>query len=106
MTYISYELNYGYHLRIFYKKDIDLRSKSKAADELTKKLRNLMVTYRENVQHAQKLQKQVYNKGTKPKNFAFGEKIWLNRMYIKTKYNQKLEIKLFGSFRVLYLVDN
>ena len=53
--YISYELNYGYHLRIFYKKDIDLRSKSKAADELTKKLRNLMVIYRKNLQYAQKL---------------------------------------------------
>lgn len=32
------ELNYGYHLRILYKKDINLRSKLKSADELLTEL--------------------------------------------------------------------
>ena len=57
MEYMSFELNCGYYLRVFYKEDIEPRSKSKVADKLTKKLRNLMAAYRENLQHAQEMQK-------------------------------------------------
>ena len=53
--YMLFNLNCKYHPYVSYENDIDLRSKSKAANELTKKLRNLMATYRENLQHAQKL---------------------------------------------------
>ena len=42
IEYTPFKLNYGYHLRISYKEDVDPRSRSKAADELTKELRNLM----------------------------------------------------------------
>lgn len=33
-----------------------------------------------------------------------GEKIWLNKKYIKTKQNQKLEKMFFGPFHVLHVV--
>ena len=49
MGYTPFELNCRYHLRISYEEDVDPRSRSKAADELTEKLRNLIATYRENL---------------------------------------------------------
>ena len=102
MGYTSFKLNWGYHPRISYKENINLCSRSKAADELTKELRNLMAAYRKNLQHAQEPQKQAHNKGTKPRSYALGEKVWLNSKYIKTKRNWKLEAEFFGSFRVLH----
>ena len=104
--YTSFELNYGYHLCVSYKEDVDPCSRSKAADELTKELRNLMAIYRENLQYAQELQKRADNKRTKPRSYASGEKIWLNSKYIKTKCNWKLEAKFFGLFQVLHLLDS
>ena len=104
--YILFNLNYGYHPHVSYKKDVHSRSRSKAANNLTKKLRNLMTAYRENLQHVQELQKRAYDKGTKPKSYALSEKIWLNSKYIKTKHNWKLEAKFFRFFRVWHLVGS
>ena len=106
MGYTPFELNCRQHPCISYKEDINPRSRFKAADELTQKLRNLMVIYRKNLPHAQKMPKQAYDKGIKPKSYAFGRKIWLNSKYTKTKYNRKLEVKFFGPFRVLHLLGN
>ena len=99
-----FELNYGYHPWILYEEDVNLHSQSKSADKLSAQLRELMIICRENLHHAQELQKQVQDKGVKPQNYAPGKKIWLNNKYIKTKRNQKLEVKFFGLFRVFYLV--
>ena len=104
--YTSFKLNCKYNPRIFYKENIDPRSRSKATDELTKKLRNLIAACRENLQHAQKLEKQAHNKRTKLKSYASSEKVWLNSKYIKPKYNRKLEAKFFGLFQVLHLVSS
>ena len=46
------ELTYKYYACISYEKDINPRCKSKVADELTKKLGNLMAAYKENLQDA------------------------------------------------------
>lgn len=46
-----------------------------------------MTIYWENLQHAQEFQKWAHNKGKKPKSYALGDKVWLNRKYIKTKQN-------------------
>ena len=73
--YMPFELNYRYHPGVSYKEDVDPRFRSKATDELTEKLRNLMAVCRENLQHAQKLQKRANNKGTKPRNYALGKKV-------------------------------
>ena len=104
--YTPFELNCGYHPRVSYKEDVDPRSRSKAADELTEELRNLMAACRKNLQNAQELQKRAHDKRTKPRSYAPGEKVWLNSKYIKTKCNQKLEAKFFGLFQVLQPVDS
>ena len=106
MTYTFFELNYGYHLCVSYEEDVDPYSRSKAADELIKKLRNLMAACRENLQHAQELQKRAYDKRTKPRSYAPSKKVWLNSKYIKTKRNRKQEAKFFGPFRVLHPVGS
>ena len=61
-----------------------------------------MTVCRKNLHHAQKLQKQAYDKGTKPRSYVLGDKVWLNSKYIKTKQNWELESKFFGSFQVLH----
>ena len=55
----------------------------------------------ENLHHAQELQNRANNKGVKPKNYAPGDKVWLNNKYLKTKQKRKLEAKFFGPFWVL-----
>ena len=49
MGYISFELNGGYYSYVSYKENIDPCSKSKAANELAEKLRNLIAAYRKNL---------------------------------------------------------
>ena len=65
-----------------------------------------MTACRENLQQAPELQKQVHDKGTKPRSYAPSEKFWLNSKYIKTKCNRQLEAKFFGAFQVLHPVSN
>ena len=103
-NHTPFELNCGYHPRVSFKKDTNLCSQSKSIDKLSAKLQDLMTVCRENLHHAQKLQKQAYDKGVKPRSYASGDKVWLNSKYIKTKRNRKLEAKFFGPFRVLHLV--
>ena len=73
--YTPFELNYGHHSHVSYKEDVDLYSRSKATDELTEELRNLIAVCRENLQNAKKLQKRAHNKGTNPRSYAPGKKI-------------------------------
>ena len=62
----SFKLNCGYYPRVFYKEDLDPRSKSKIAEKLFFELRNLMAVCQQNLYHAQELQKRAHNKGVKP----------------------------------------
>ena len=50
--YTPFELNCGFHPRVSYKEDVDPRSKSKTADQLTTELHNPISVCRENLQHA------------------------------------------------------
>ena len=93
-----FELNCSYHLQMSYEEEVDPRSQSKSADELSKELRELMVVCRENLYHAQKLQKRAHNKGFKPRSYVPGKKVWLKSKFVKTKRNHKLEAKFFGLF--------
>ena len=99
-----FELNCGYHPRVSFKKGTDPCFQSKTAEELSSELRELMSVCQENIHHAQELQKRAHNKGVKLRNYAPGDKVWLNSKYIKTKQNRKLEAKFFGPFRVLHPV--
>ena len=55
IQYTSFGLYYRYQPRISYKKNVNPQSRSKRANELTKKLRNLMAICRENLQYTQEL---------------------------------------------------
>ena len=89
---------------MLYKDNVDLQSKSKSADKLSAKLRELMIVCQENLHHVQEFQKRAHNKATKPRRYASGNQVWLNSKYVKTKQNRKLEAKFFGPFQDLYLV--
>ena len=64
--HILFELNCRYHPCVSYKKDLDPRSKSKIAEELSFKLQNLMAICPQNLYYVQELQKQAHNKSVKP----------------------------------------
>ena len=84
-SHTPFDLNCGYHSRISYKEEVNLRSKSKSADKLSVELKELMIVCRENLHYTQKLQKRAHDKGVKPRSYAPGNKVWLNSKYIKTK---------------------
>ena len=73
-----FELNCGYHPRMSYKEDVDLYSQFKSVDKLSAELRDLMIVCRENLYHAQELQKRAYDKGVKPWSYASNRKVYLN----------------------------
>ena len=104
--YTPFELNGDFHPRVSYQEDVNPRSKSKTTDQLGTELDTLMSMCRENLQHAQELQKRYHNKHAKPRSYALDDKVWLNSQYIKTKQNRRLEFKFFRPFRVLHPVEN
>lgn len=85
--YISFKLNCDYYLWMLYKDNIDPRSKSKFADKVSAKLRELIIVCQKNLHCAQKRQKRTYNKSIKLKSYAFSNKALLNSKYIKAKKN-------------------
>ena len=99
-----FKLNYGSHLHVSFKKNTNFCSWLRTADKLSAELNRLMIVCKKNLHLAQKLQKQAYNKGVKPKSYAPRNKVWLNSKYLKTKQTQKLDAKFFRPFWVLYLV--
>lgn len=48
----SFELNYSYHSRAFYKENIDSRSQSKSANEIVIELQYLIVVSKNNLEYA------------------------------------------------------
>ena len=102
--FTSFELNYGYHPRVFYEEDLDPRSKLRIVEKLSSKLRELMTVCQQNLYYAQELQKRGHNKGVKPQSYALGEKVWLSSKCLKTKQNHKLEAKFLSPFQVLHPV--
>ena len=90
--HMFFKLNCGYHLKSFYKEDVNPCSQSKLANKLATELRKLITIYIENHQYTQELQKRYHNKHAKLRSYALGKKVWLNRKYIKTKQNCKLEL--------------
>lgn len=74
-SHTLFKLNCGYYLCISYKKDIDLRSKSKSVKELSTKLGKLIIICQENLYYAQKIGKQAYDKVIKPRSYISNNKI-------------------------------
>ncbi len=50
-----FELNCGYHPRVSFEEDVDLRSRSRSANKLAEELRELMEVCCQNLFHAQEL---------------------------------------------------
>ena len=75
-NYTPLKLNCRFHPRVSYKEDINSRSKSKIVDQLATELQTLMSVCKDNLQHAQKLQKCHYNKYAKPRSYTPGDKSW------------------------------
>ena len=103
--YTPFEFNCRYYSSVSYKKDLDPRSKSRTAKELSSELPELMIVCQQNLHHIQELQKRSHDKGVKPQSYAPGEKVWLSSKYLKAKRNHKLEVKFLGLFRVLHPVS-
>ena len=83
--HMLFELNYGFHPRVFFEDDIDPHSRFCSANKQIKELRKSMDICQQNLLHAQELQKKLHDKGVKSQNYAPEEKVWLNSKYIKTK---------------------
>ena len=47
--HISFELNCDFYPRVFYKEDLNARSRSKTADQLAIELQTLIFVYKENL---------------------------------------------------------
>ncbi len=96
--HIAFELNCGYHPRVFFEENINPRSRSRSANKLAEELKELMEVCCQNLLHVQELQKKAHDKRVKSRSYAPGEKVWLNSRYIKTRRNKKLESKFFRPF--------
>ncbi len=103
-SHTPFELNCGYHPRVFFEEDVDPHSRSRFANKLTKELRELMKVCCQNLLHIQELQQRAYEKGITSRSYAPDKKVWLNSKYIKIKKNKKLKSKFFGPFQVLHTV--
>lgn len=84
ISYTPFKLNYGYYLRISYKKDVNLQLKLKATNKFFAEVKILLSVYKKNPYHTQKLQDLAHDKIVKVKNYTSGNKIYFNRKYIKT----------------------
>ena len=57
-----FELNCGYHPKVFFEEDVDSRSKSYSTNKLVEKLRKLIEICYQNLFYAQELQKKPMTK--------------------------------------------
>ena len=94
----QFELNCGYHPRVSFEEDVDPHLRSRYANKLAEKLRELIEDCYQNLFHVQELQKKAHDKRVRSRSYASSKKVWLNSKYIETKRNKKLETKFFGPF--------
>lgn len=57
IVHMFFELKHGYNPYVFFEDEVDFYSKSCLANELTKKLRKLMLICQQNLFHSQNVQK-------------------------------------------------
>lgn len=99
-SHIFCGLNYNYHLCVFFENKVDSYLKSLLANKPTKKLRNLILVYQQNLFHIQELQKLTYDKSVKSRSNVLDKKVWFNGKYIKIEQNQMFKAKFFGLIQV------
>lgn len=74
-----FELNCGYYLHMFFEENINFYFCPKIGLKLAIELQKLFIICHKNFYPNQKLQKWAYKKGVKFRNYAIGEKVWLNK---------------------------
>ncbi len=99
-----FEALLGYHPRMSYKDNCDLRSKSLTIDENAVILRDLMKELKVKLTESQALQALYHNKHVKKRNCWPGNSVWLSGKYIKTKKNPQLKHKYLDPFEILKAV--
>ncbi len=104
-SYILFKYNCGYHLKVFFKEDVDPYLRSRCTNKLVQWLRELIKVYCQNLLYAQELKKRAYDKRVKSCSHTQDEIVWLNSKYIKTKRNKKLENMFFKPFKVFHAVE-
>lgn len=72
ISYKSFELNYKFLPKVFFKKDVDLCFKSKSTDKVVTALYKLRCIYRKNFQYIQELPKRFYDQYFKPQSYTSG----------------------------------
>lgn len=70
-----YKLNESYYPHMFFEKNTNFYSYFNITKKLAVKVYKLLIFYFQNFYHAQKLEKQVFNKGVKPKSYALNDKV-------------------------------
>ena len=73
--YTLFELNFGYHRKVFFEEDIDPHMKSCSTNKLAEELRELIKVCCQNLLHAQELQKRAYDKRVKNCSYAPDKKV-------------------------------
>lgn len=105
ISYTPFELNCSFHLRVFYKKNVNFCSQSKTSNQLATELQNLISIYKTNLEYTQNFQQRYHDKYAQPRSYVSRDKVWLNSKYIKIKQNCKLNFQFFGLFLVLHPVE-
>lgn len=100
INHTSFKLNYYYHPRTSYEKNVDPHLQSKFANKIVIVVRDQIMICKNNLKQTQELEKLFYNKYIKRKSYSSGEKVQFNNKYIKSKRNQKLELKFFDLFKI------
>lgn len=75
ISYTSFEPNYNYYPHISFKDKVNFHTKSRLTNKLAKKLKELMSICQQILFHAQKLQKQAYDKRVKPCSYTPDDKV-------------------------------
>lgn len=81
----SFNLNYSFYARAFYKENVYPRSKLRSADKLATALHEVMFVDRDKLQQAQDVQKQFHDKYAKSWSYSLSKIVWVNAKQIKTK---------------------
>ena len=101
--HMPFKLNYGFYPRVFFKDNINPYSRSCSANELAKKLKELIDICQQNLLHAQKLQKRAHDKSVKLQSYASERKFdWIANTSKQSKI--KNSRPFFGLSRIIYLV--
>ena len=74
-SHTPFELNCGYHLKVFLEEDSNPYTRSRSAYKLAKELTELIKVCCQNLLYIQKLQKKAHNKRVKSRSYTPGKKI-------------------------------